>query len=203
MTGLLQQAAEDLAGLIQRTGNQALFVNVNVSPKQLISASILQRVDQLLQQHRLETHNLRLEVTESALYSHENLAIDQLQQLHQRGIGIYIDDFGTGHSSLERLATYPLTGLKIDRSFVSKLAADSNQAIILRAIVKMSEMLGLTIAAEGIETAQQQRFFAELDCQYGQGYLFHKALSLTEYAEVLSGDDSVAETESFPRPLPV
>ncbi len=97
-------------------------------------------------------------MTESALYSHEELAIKQLQALHDMGIGIYIDDFGTGHSSLERLVTYPLSGLKIDRSFVSKLAPDNTQAIILQATVKMAELLGLTVAAEGIETFQQQQF---------------------------------------------
>ncbi len=200
---VLQQAVADLAELIRRTGNQRLFVNVNVSPKQLLSDSILIRVNQLLINYQLQPHNLRLEVTESALYSHEDLAIKQLQSLHDMGVGIYIDDFGTGHSSLERLVTYPLSGLKIDRSFVSKLAPGNTQAIILRATVKMAELLGLTIAAEGIETLQQQQFFADLDCQYGQGFLFYKPMELARYARALGGDSTDEEAPGLAHPFPV
>ncbi len=200
---VLQQAVTDLAGLVRLTGNQRLFVNVNVSPKQLLSDTILRQVSRLLSRCQLQPHNLRLEVTESALYSHEELAIKQLQALHEMGIGIYIDDFGTGHSSLERLVTYPLSGLKIDRSFVSKLAPDNTQAIILQATVKMAELLGLTVAAEGIETFRQQQFFADLDCRYGQGFLFYKPLVLSEYTRVLGDDSAAGDITVQVQPLPV
>ncbi len=200
---VLQQAVADLAGLIRRTGNQQLFVNVNVSPKQLLSNSIVLQVSELLSRYQLQPHNLRLEVTESALYSHEELAIKQLQALQNMGVGIYIDDFGTGHSSLERLVTYPLSGLKIDRSFVSKLAPDNTQAIILQATVRMAELLGLTVAAEGIESFQQQQFFADLDCQYGQGFLFYKPLQLAAYARALGDDSSDEDVSTLAHPFPV
>jgi diguanylate cyclase (GGDEF)-like protein/PAS domain S-box-containing protein len=173
---IILQALSQISTWIVTTANEQLYVNINVSPKQLIQRDIASLIEQQISAHKLGAANLHIEVTETQIYTDEARLMEQLNRIHLLGVGIYIDDFGTGHSSLERLVNYPLKGIKLDRSFVIDLALNSSNAIVLEATVRMAHLLGLQITAEGIEKTYQLNFFKGLDCHYAQGYLFHKPL---------------------------
>ncbi|MEH6445436.1 MAG: EAL domain-containing protein [Oceanospirillaceae bacterium] len=177
---ILEQACEKAAKFVGISDNSELFLNINVSPKQFIFSDIASLLEQQLSKFRLAAKNIHIEVTETEIYAGEETLMRQLQRIHALGIGIYIDDFGTGHSSLERLVNYPLKGIKLDRSFVSGLKLQSNNAIVLEATVRMADLLGLQVTAEGIEEKYQQDFFSVLGCKYAQGYLYDKPLTLDQ-----------------------
>ncbi len=113
-------------------------------------------------------------------------AIGRLEELHQLGVGLSIDDFGTGYSSLSHLSSLPLDCLKIDRSFVRNLEADSKEAAVIRAIVLLGTSLGKQVIAEGIETTAQRDELRALGCDIGQGYLFARPMAAGMIDELLA-----------------
>ncbi len=175
---IIAQALSQISQWIKASANEQLFVNINVAPKQLIQRDIASLIEKQISKHHITAQNLHIEVTETQIYNDEARLMEQLNRIHLLGVGIYIDDFGTGHSSLERLVNYPLKGIKLDRSFVIDLALNSNNAIVLEATVRMAHLLRLEITAEGIEQTYQLDFFKNLECHYAQGYFFHKPLSV-------------------------
>jgi len=185
---VMREAVRQLSSFITATGNLQLFINVNVSPKQLIGSDVATLIEQQLFKYKLRSVNINIEVTETQLYTDENTLMQQLHRIDKLGVGIYIDDFGTGHSSLERLVNYPLLGIKLDRSFVSGLQLHSNNAIVLKATVRMADLLGLKVTVEGIEESYQQDFFNLLGCQYAQGYLYNKPLAAEQAAALIDTD---------------
>lgn len=185
---LIHQVCHDLKGLIDASGNQDLFVSINISPKQLLSDQVCDNLLILIDLNKLRPKNIKLEITETAIYNQEESVVRQLRQLRRirsYGIGIYIDDFGTGYSSLERLIQYPFDGLKIDRSFVKNLVPGNSQDVILKASVKMAEMLNLVVVVEGIESHFQYDFFKDLACEYAQGFLLFKPLPVADLTHLL------------------
>ena len=185
---VMREAVKQLSWFISASGNQKLFINVNVSPKQLICSDIATLIEQQLFKYALQPANINIEVTETQLYTDESTLMQQLHRIDKLGAGIYIDDFGTGHSSLERLVNYPLQGIKLDRSFVSGLQVQSNNAIVLKATVRMANLLGLKVTVEGIEESYQQDFFNLLGCQYAQGYLYNKPLLPHQATALISSE---------------
>ena len=182
---IMSQAIAQLQKFNQlHTANQ-LFLNINVSPKQLIVNDIASLIKQLTSTHQIPTSQINIEVTETQLYSDGTTLLSQLHSIKAMGVGIYIDDFGTGHSSLERLVNFPLSGIKLDRSFISALKLHSNNAIVLKASVQMAQLLGLKVTAEGIEQQYQQDFFNDLDCLHGQGYLYSNPLSVLHAEQLI------------------
>lgn len=166
-------------------------VSVNVAGQQLIHGMFIDEVKQILQVTGLSPANLCLEITEGAIARGEQ-AISQLRELRQLGTSISIDDFGTGYSSLTRLQTLPADTLKIDRSFVEGLGQQQSEAIV-SAIVHLASSSHLRVVAEGIETPQQRRFLQQLDCDYGQGYLFSPPLEATSIESCYSAVRSSPE----------
>ena len=193
---IIAQALSQVSQWIKASGNEQLFVNINVSPKQLIQRDIASLIETQISNHQITAQNLHIEVTETQIYNDEARLMEQLNRIHLLGVGIYIDDFGTGHSSLERLVNYPLKGIKLDRSFVIDLALNSSNAIVLEATVSMAHLLNLEITAEGIEERYQLDFFKNLDCHYAQGYLFHKPLSVLAIDNLLI---DISHTRKAPR----
>lgn len=155
----------------------SLTMSVNLSSKQLSQASFVADIDQILQQTELMPQNLKLEITESAIMKRPEAAANVLEQLKRRGIQLCVDDFGTGYSSLAYLHQFPIDVLKIDRSFIHQIDEQAEGFAIVRAIVTLAENLGLSVVAEGIETAQQVAQLQNLQCGYGQGYFFSKPLN--------------------------
>jgi len=132
---------------------------------------LLDRIKDALETSKLNPHCLKLEITESAVMENAEAAALMFKQLRALGVQLSIDDFGTGYSSLSYLHRFPLNYLKIDRSFVSRLTTDNDNAIV-RTISTLARNLGMEVIAEGIETEEQHQQLKILGCEYGQGFLF-------------------------------
>ncbi|MGB3199362.1 MAG: EAL domain-containing protein, partial [Nodosilinea sp.] len=174
-----------------------LTVSVNLSALQLHSNGLMQRVDEVLHNANLSPRSLVLELTESMLIDHIDDTIMVLNGLRQRGIGLSIDDFGTGYSSLSYLYRFPITSLKIDRSFVSQMETSLSHEKIVHTIINLGRQLGFQAIAEGIETAEQVNALKRLGCNYGQGYWFGRPQPAAEV------DSWLAQTTTYYRPQPV
>ena len=148
---------------------------VNVSRRQLEDEQLLPIVRRLLKQYSFDPSLLMLEITESTIMGDADTARGVLKELRGLGVKLAIDDFGTGYSSLSCLHEFDLDVLKLDRSFVAGLG-NRRESAILRAVMELSHGLGMSVVAEGIETAEQMAFLRATDCDFGQGYLFAKPL---------------------------
>ena len=153
-----------------------LSMSVNLSCKQFTQVDLVEYVEHVLRDTGLEANSLKLEITESLLMEHTTSIMTMLRRLHALRVQLSLDDFGTGYSSLSYLHRFPLQILKIDRSFVGGMNADSKNAEIVRAIVALARNLGMEVVAEGVETAAQLTALRALQCHYGQGYWFAKPL---------------------------
>ena len=162
----------------QRAGQSPMRLAVNVSGVQVSREDFVDTVAAALRESDLDPHLLELEITETWIIADPTSAAAQLRKLRELGIGISVDDFGTGHSSLGCLQNMPLDTLKIDRSFVARLDGTSMQLSIVRAIVTLAQQLGLRTIAEGVETEEQLTDLASIGCDFIQGFLFAKPLSV-------------------------
>jgi EAL domain-containing protein (putative c-di-GMP-specific phosphodiesterase class I) len=168
-------------------GNSApLSVAVNLSGRQLLDPDLVEDIAQALWYTHLDPTALTLEFTESGLLEDPEAATDALRRLKRLGVRLVLDDFGTGASSLRRLAQLPLDALKIDTSLVSGLDSDGSQTTMVKSIIGVATSLGLEVTAEGIETWGQQTLFRRLGCHRGQGYFFARPLPAEAIPELLS-----------------
>ncbi|MBF2089305.1 MAG: EAL domain-containing protein [Synechococcales cyanobacterium K44_A2020_017] len=183
---VLQEACQQLQAW-RSTLPQAdrLIMSVNLSPRQLSSPTLVDDIQQVIEQVGLPPHRLKLEMTESGIMDNATHAAVLLERLTQRGIQLCIDDFGTGYSSLSRLHAFPIGMLKIDRSFVSEIMHDEGKAKIVQAIVALAHALGMGVIGEGIETPEQLAALRSLHCDSGQGYWFGKPVSANDTVELL------------------
>ena len=131
----------------------------------------------------LTPSSLELEVTEDILLLDEKKVLDTFQHIQELGVRIVFDDFGTGYASLSYLKKFPIDGLKIDRSFVLDLLADSDDAAIVSSTIALSKQLGLSVIAEGIENRATADLLATMGCEEGQGYFFSRPIPVTEFEE--------------------
>lgn len=154
-----------------------LRVSVNLSAKQFGRPGLVTRVAEILSSTALSASDLRLEVTESSLMSHEDTAQETMEDLQDLGVGLHMDDFGTGYSSLNQLRRYPFDTLKIDRSFIQEIASEKSSAEIVRTILDMARSLEMDVVAEGIETQEQVTCLQTLGCGMGQGYFFARPMA--------------------------
>jgi diguanylate cyclase (GGDEF)-like protein len=161
----------------QKEALASLRVSVNLSSRQFKQAQLIETIDRILQDTNLDATYLELEITESLLVKNIEQAIAILKQLKQRGISIALDDFGTGYSSLSYLQKLPIDTLKIDRSFVTNIASNPDDAAISRSIVALAKSLQLKITAEGVETKAQFDYLQSQGCHEAQGYYFSQPLT--------------------------
>jgi diguanylate cyclase (GGDEF)-like protein/PAS domain S-box-containing protein len=154
-----------------------LVMHVNVSGKDLARPGFVAHVLDTLQRHGLPPHLLVLEITESTLMEHRELALAALAELSQHGVKLGIDDFGTGYSSLAYLSTLPFDCLKIDRSFVIGMDGSRKNAEIVRTVISLGRSLNKQVVAEGIETHEQLARLRQMGATIGQGYLLGRPLS--------------------------
>ena len=181
----------------QKRGLTDLQVAVNVSPSQLLSANFEMSVMRCLEETGLEAKNLEIEITEEVLASEHEVCFSVLDSLRQQGISIAIDDFGTGYSSLSYLNKYPISKLKIDRSFVTEIESNPNNHAIVSAIIALSHNLGISVIAEGIETKEELAVLEKLDCEIGQGYYFSKPLEVKDFGEKYLPQDNILEINRY------
>ena len=148
-----------------------LTINVNVSGHDIAHPAFVARVTRAIVESGIQPRQLCLELTEDILMSRLEGALPQLTELRRMGVALAIDDFGTGYSSLSHLSTLPIDTLKIDRSFVARLEAGSNEVAVVRSILLLGHSLGKSVVAEGIETSDQLEQLQDMGCKLGQGYL--------------------------------
>lgn len=158
---------------------------INISAHQLRDASFSEFVRHTLISEGLDPAAIELEVTESTALSKQLQSGTTLEALRNLGVGVAIDDFGTGHSTLTTLRQLPVTTIKIDRSFVSRITSDASDAAIVAGLISMAHRLGCRVIAEGIETAEQLQFLRENHCDEYQGYHFSAAVPAQAFTEIL------------------
>jgi diguanylate cyclase (GGDEF)-like protein/PAS domain S-box-containing protein len=163
-----------------------LQIAVNLSATQFGQLHLVDRVAHVLQQTGLPGRYLELEVTERVAMQESVTVIEKLQRLTELGVQISIDDFGTGYSSLSYLVKYPIHAIKMDRSFVSEVTDDSEQALVVKAILTMAHSLGLHVVAEGVEQQAQLEFLQTYNCDEYQGYFFSRPLPAQEFESLLA-----------------
>ncbi|MBW4649141.1 MAG: EAL domain-containing protein [Kastovskya adunca ATA6-11-RM4] len=163
-----------------------LMISVNLSSGQLTNPDLVEQIEQVLETTQLNSHSLKLEITESMMMDEVESTITQLVRLKALGIQLGIDDFGTGYSSLSYLHRFPIDMLKVDRSFVSRMEDTSENGEIVRTIIKLGHNLGMNVIAEGVETSTQMQVIRDLQCEYGQGYFFSKPLPADAATVLLS-----------------
>ncbi|GAB4171107.1 MAG: hypothetical protein Fur0039_11030 [Rhodocyclaceae bacterium] len=166
-------------------GLPALSVAVNLSVRQFQQADLAQRVRRILDETGFPAENLELEITESMVAVNVERAIALLADLRRLGLKLAIDDFGTGYSSLHALKRFPVSTLKIDRSFVKDLPADRDDAAIARAVIQLGHGMGLSVVAEGVETEAQRDFLRDAGCDSMQGFLFARPMTAAALDERL------------------
>jgi diguanylate cyclase (GGDEF)-like protein len=173
----------------------ALMVSVNVSSKQFLLPDFVSRVSQILQDQDIPSRCLKLEITETLLMQHEGPVLLKLQQLQSLGVQLSIDDFGTGYSSLSYLYRFPISTLKIDRSFINQMDQDPKTLMVVEAIVDLSRRMGMSVVAEGVETQTQLNRLQSLNCQMAQGFLFAKPLDVSSATTLLESQLAVTNEE--------
>ncbi len=169
----------------QLAGHKPFRVAVNLSGRQFDQEDLIEVVSSALHDTGLDPQYLELEITESTIMKSPEKAATTLQKLKGMGICLSIDDFGTGYSSLGNLKKFPLDTLKIDRSFVTNVTADSDDAAIATAIIAMAHSLKLGVIAEGVESEDQQSFLRERACDAVQGYLFSRPIPPEEFIKLI------------------
>ena len=169
----------------QDAGLTPIVVSVNVSARQFMERSLLDRIVDALKESGLEAKYLELELTESLIMQDVELAVATMEQLRRLGVKLSIDDFGTGYSSLSALKTFPVERLKIDMSFVGGLPADENDKAVAAAVISLGHKLKMRVIAEGVETEAQAAFLRENDCDEMQGFFFSRPVRPQRIEELL------------------
>lgn len=163
-----------------------VFVAVNVTSGDICDPSFEWCVQDAIDAADVPPSNIVLEITESSLVDNPDVAIGMLKRYRDLGVSISVDDFGTGYSSLNYLAKYPVQKLKIDKSFLDELIEEQRSADVVRAMIELAHILKLEVVAEGVETDEQVKMLTAFGCDYLQGYLFSKPVSLEESLALLA-----------------
>ena len=166
-------------------------LHVNVSPRQLRTDQVIDEVRTILAETGLAARRLVVEMTESFVGEHGDVARERMRELKTLGVGLAIDDFGTGYSSLAILQDMPFDILKVDRAFINDLDDDRRRRAFTAAIFGLGETLGLHMIAEGVEREQQRNTLLSLGCVLAQGFLFSRAVPGIEIVEMLRGERAV------------
>ncbi len=181
---VLDKVCEDFR-VWQRSVGSPGRVSVNLSLKQLRQLNFIKRIGAILRSHEVSPTSLELEITETTLMENPERTIKLLDQLYGLGLHLAIDDFGTGYSSLSALQQFPISTLKIDRSFVRDIVTNPDDATIVDTIIQMGRNLNMDVVAEGVEDEAQLNYLQKLGCTYVQGLLFGDPMSADNYLELL------------------
>jgi EAL domain-containing protein (putative c-di-GMP-specific phosphodiesterase class I) len=158
-------------------GVPPLIISVNVSARQFHQKNLPEKIDEILRETGFPARLLEIELTESIIIQDVEETILKLDRLKEMGVRLSIDDFGTGYSSLSYLKRFPIDILKIDRSFVSGLTTDPDDATIVSTIIAMAHNLKMNVVAEGVETSRQLQFVDQQGCEEVQGFFFSQPIA--------------------------
>ncbi|MGP4042010.1 EAL domain-containing protein [Gracilibacillus sp. D59] len=180
---IMKQVFEDVVAWNQK--GEYYHISINISYKQMSEQNFVNKVKKLLAETKCPTYQISFEITESLLLEDIELSINVLQDIRALGIGIEVDDFGIGYSSLSYLKKFPISALKIDRSFVIDVHQDPKNLAIVQAIMEMGHALGLQVITEGVEEIEQIKLLEDLGCQIFQGYWFSKPIAKEKIPSVI------------------
>jgi diguanylate cyclase (GGDEF)-like protein/PAS domain S-box-containing protein len=202
---IAEQACGDLCHWQKQLKDQLMLtMNINISSKHFLSPTLLDDIKVILDTTGMPPEQLKLEITETALMEDADETIRLVHRLKDFGLKLVIDDFGTGYSSLSYLQRLPIDTLKVDRSFVSRIGTESDgNRNIVEAIISLAHRLDMLVVAEGVETEEQFAILLEMNCQFGQGYLFSRPLSKPKVDELIANILQVTQEDpnaNFPLP---
>jgi diguanylate cyclase (GGDEF)-like protein/PAS domain S-box-containing protein len=180
---VLMEACRQAARWRAEAGGAQLRVSVNISSRQLSQGDLVATVQKALEAASLHPSGLHLEITESAIMQNPETAYGIIERVREIGCSFAVDDFGTGYSSLSYLHRFAIDQLKIDSSFIQSSERKSGE--IIRSIIDLGRSLSIDVVAEGIETAQQAEHLRELQCGFGQGYLFSRPIDAEKAVEMV------------------
>jgi len=195
-TGLIQELGESvvemscqaLSEFSQEPALTHLYVNINISAMQILSRTLDQFIRQQIAKYEIDTSKLNAEITESILVEDFNAAIQFVQELKSIGMKVLLDDFGTGYSSLSYLHQFPFDIIKLDQSFIQSTAENDKMVGLIESIGFLVASLGMEIVVEGIETDYQKVIAQNLNCHFGQGYLFAKPMPKEQLKQFMTGN---------------
>lgn len=179
---ILETASRQLAEW--QTAGKDYYISINVSGHQIPNGITPEKLAETIRRYGINPSRLALEITEGVLLADVNQALSWLQAVRELGCRIYLDDFGTGYSSLSYLKRFPVTTVKVDKSFVRDMSKDSSDLALVEAIVAMARSLGLNVVAEGVETMAQLELLRQMNCRSIQGYYFSKPVPIEQFAKV-------------------
>lgn len=180
---LFQQACADAAHWQKIARDVAL--SVNVSAREFQEGAVLRRLEKLLKGTGMSPGTIHLEITETTYIERPKQTMHILEALKKDGMELWLDDFGTGHSSITHLLHFPLDGLKLPSQFVKRLSFDRRAEAITRSLVALAHELEMKVIAEGVEHNDQLAMLREMKCDYIQGFLFNKPMSRERFEELL------------------
>jgi EAL domain-containing protein (putative c-di-GMP-specific phosphodiesterase class I) len=175
---------------------QPLHITVNISERQFADARLVNDIQEALRDTGVDPSRLQLEMTENVAAADPRLTVTVLSHLKHMGIGVILDDFGTGSSSLCGLRQFPVDALKIDRSLVREMLSDRTASDLIEVIIMLAHKMSLRVIAEGIETARQVERLSELGCELGQGYFFSPPLEAAAALDFLRHSLSAAHAQA-------
>jgi diguanylate cyclase (GGDEF)-like protein/PAS domain S-box-containing protein len=177
----------------QQAGYENVCIAVNLSAVQFRHRDLLEQVSSILDETGMVPGKLELEITETTIMEDIDAASETMRILHGAGINISIDDFGTGYSSLNHLKRFPISTVKIDRSFIRDITTDTDDKAIIKAIIDMAHNMGLKVIAEGVESNEQLVILRDLQCDEMQGFLFSPPVPVEEAESILRGACKIAD----------
>lgn len=178
----LERACRDWPTLRQYSDRKLPFVSVNLSPNQLTCESLVDDVKAIIARHNMPPAELKLELTETVIVEHPEIALRILDRLVESGSSLALDDYGTGHSGLGHLQRYPISTLKIDRAFIDPMMESAQSLEIVHSSIDLAHSLGMNVVAEGVETEAARKKLLELGCDFGQGWHFGRPAALQDLA---------------------
>ena len=176
----LERACRDWPMLKRFAEYEVPFVSVNLSASQLIDEMLVDDVKSILSGHDMNPAEIKLELTESAMVSHPDIAQQIFKRLIELGSSLALDDYGTGHSGLGHLQKYPIGTLKIDRVFIAPILDSAHNAEIVRSSIALAHSLDMDVVAEGVENAEVRAKLLEMGCDFGQGWYFGRPSTLQD-----------------------
>jgi EAL domain-containing protein (putative c-di-GMP-specific phosphodiesterase class I) len=166
-------------------------LNVNLSPREFQEGDVCDRLTALLTSCGIDTTRVNLEITETSYIEHPKETMKVLETIDGLGVNLWLDDFGTGHSSITHLQHFAvLDGIKLPGAFIKSVPRDQRCTAIVKSLIALAHELGLQVIAEGIERDEQLEFLRELHCDYVQGFLFNRPMTLEAFQATLAGRSS-------------
>ncbi|CUX06787.1 EAL domain protein [Agrobacterium fabacearum S56] len=187
---VIYRIGQDIGQILSR--DSSVHIAINLSAEDLADGSFLRLIDRLVRDHRLQPNQIWLEATERGFLDYAAVS-ETISRAHQSGYVVCIDDFGTGYSSLQHLEQLSFDVLKIDKSFVDSIGVSSPKSMVIHHIIEMAKSLGTRIVAEGVERSEQAEYLSEKRVEFGQGWLFSRALPKDEFAAYLQERSTVAQ----------